>query len=113
MARTGACSRRPSWSDWAASIVTLLIRNRTSDAAYPLFFTIGTASLGLGQLSGPAVGGLLADWFDPSAIGWVAAAIYSAGMRAAATDGFLGRTRIRRDDRRSVGNVPKLRVSDI
>jgi len=38
------------------AIVTFLIRNRTNDAAYPFFFTVGTASLGLGQLSGPAVG---------------------------------------------------------
>ena len=38
------------------AIVTFLIRSRTSDEAYPFFFTIGTASLGLGQLSGPAVG---------------------------------------------------------
>jgi predicted MFS family arabinose efflux permease len=95
-----------SWSVFAASvlvglgsvatpaIVTFLIRNRTSDAAYPFFFTVGTASLGLGQLSGPAVGGLLADGFGPSAIGWFAAAIYGAGMLAAAADGFFGRTRI-------------------
>jgi predicted MFS family arabinose efflux permease len=76
------------------AIVTFLIRNRTSDAAYPFFFTVGTASLGLGQLSGPAVGGLLADGFGPSAIGWFAAAIYGAGMLAAAADGFFGRTRI-------------------
>ena len=76
------------------AIVTFLIRNRTSDAAYPFFFTVATASLGLGQLSGPAVGGLLADWFVPSAIGWFAAAIYGAGMLAAAADGFFGRTRI-------------------
>ena len=93
-----------SWSVFAASsalvglgsvatpaVVTFLIRNRTSDAAFPFFFTVGTASLGLGQLSGPAVGGLLADWFGPSAIGWFAAAIYSAGMLAAAADGFFGR----------------------
>ena len=64
-----------NWSVFAASvlvglgsvatpaIVTFLIRNRTSDAAYPFLFTVGTASLGLGQLSGPVVGGLLADWF--------------------------------------------------
>ena len=49
-----------NWSVFAASvlvglgsvatpaIVTFLIRNRTSDAAYPFFFTVGTASLGLG-----------------------------------------------------------------
>ena len=74
-----------------AAIVTFLIRNRTSDAAYPFFFAAGTASLGLGQLSGPAVGGLLADWFGPSAIGWFAAAIYGAGTLAAA-DGFFART---------------------
>jgi len=72
------------------AIVTFLIRNRTNDAAYPFFFTVGTASLGLGQLSGPAVGGLLADWFGPSAIGWFAAASYGAGMLAAAADGFFG-----------------------
>jgi predicted MFS family arabinose efflux permease len=72
------------------AIVTFLIRNRTNDAAYPFFFTVGTASLGLGQLSGPAVGGLLADWFGPSAIGCFAAASYGAGMLAAAADGFLG-----------------------
>ena len=71
------------------AIVTFLIRNRTSDAAYPFFFAVGTASLGLGQLSGPAVGGLLADGFGPSAIGWFAAAIYGAGMLAAAADGFF------------------------
>jgi hypothetical protein len=28
------------------------------------------------------------DWFGPSAIGWFAAAIYGAGMLAAAGDGF-------------------------
>src|SRR5258708_746919 len=90
------------WSVFAASafvglgsvatpaIVTFLIRNRTSDAAYPFFFTVGTASLGLGQLSGPVVGGLLADWFGLSAIGWLAASIYGAGMLAAAADGFFG-----------------------
>jgi predicted MFS family arabinose efflux permease len=89
-----------NWSVFAASvlvglgsvatpaIVTFLIRNRTSDAAYPFFFAMGTASLGLGQLSGPAVAGLLADWLGPSAIGWLAAAIYGAGMLAAAADGF-------------------------
>jgi predicted MFS family arabinose efflux permease len=94
-----------NWSVFAASvlvglgsvatpaIVTYLIRNRTSDAAYPFFFTVATASLGLGQLSGPAAGGLLADWFGPSAIGWSAAAIYGAGILAAAADGFSGRTR--------------------
>ena len=94
-----------SWSVFAASalvglglvatpaIVTFLIRNRTSDAAYPFFFTAGTASLGVGQLSGPAVGGLFADWFGPSAIGWIAAAFYGAGMLAAALDGFFARTR--------------------
>jgi predicted MFS family arabinose efflux permease len=97
---------REDWSVFAASvlvglgsvatpaIVTFLIRNRTSDAAYPFFFTVGTASLGLRQLSGPAVGGLLADWFGPSAIGWFAAAIYGAGMLAAAADGLFDRTRI-------------------
>ena len=91
-----------SWSVFAASvlvglgsvatpaIVTFLIRNRTSDAAYPFFFTVGTASLGLGQLSGPAIGGLPADWFGPSAIGWLAAAIYGAGMLAATADGLFG-----------------------
>ena len=94
-----------NWSVFAASalvgfglvatpaIVTFLIRSRTSDAAYPVFFTVGTASLGIGQLSGPAVGGLLADWLGPSAIGWFAAAIYGAGMLAAAADGFFARTR--------------------
>jgi predicted MFS family arabinose efflux permease len=71
------------------AIVTFLIRNRTNDAAYPFFFTVGTASLGLGQLSGPAVGGLLADWFGLSAIGWFAAASYGAGLLAAAADGFF------------------------
>src|SRR5712664_3246630 len=91
-----------NWSVFAASvlvglgsvatpaIVTFVIRNRTSDAAYPFFFTVGTASLGLGQLSGPAVAGLVADWFGPSAIGLMAAAIYGAGMFAAAADGFFG-----------------------
>jgi predicted MFS family arabinose efflux permease len=97
-----------SWSVFATSsvlvglgsvatpaIVTFLIRSRTSDANYPFFFTIGTASLGLGQLSGPAVGGVLADWLGPSNIGWFAAAIYGAGMLAAAADGLFDRTRIR------------------
>jgi predicted MFS family arabinose efflux permease len=72
--------------------ITYLIRARTSDAAYPFFFTIGTASLGLGQLTSPAVGGLLADAFGPTAIGWFAAALYGAGMLAAAADGVVGRT---------------------
>ena len=93
-----------NWSVFAASvliglgvvatpaIVTFLIRNRASDAAYPFFFTVATASLGLGQLSGPAVGGLLADWFGPSAIGWFAAATYGAGTLAAAVDGWFART---------------------
>jgi predicted MFS family arabinose efflux permease len=84
----------------APAIVTFLIRNRTSDAAYPFFFAVGTASLGLGQLSGPAVGGLLADWFVPSAIGWFAAAVYGAGTFAAAADGFVP-SRSRPDRERS------------
>ena len=84
------------------AIVTFLIRNRTSDAAYPLFLAAGTASLGLGQLSGPAIAGLLADWFGPSAIGRFAAAIYGAGMLAAAADGFFGRSRERQHEARSI-----------
>ena len=72
------------------AIVTFLIRSRTSDAAFPFFFTVGTASLGLGQLSGPAIAGFFADWFGLPAIGWLAAAIYSAGMLAAAADGCFG-----------------------
>ena len=34
---------------------------------------------------------LLANWFEPSAIGWFAAAIYGAGMPAVAVDGFFDR----------------------
>jgi predicted MFS family arabinose efflux permease len=95
--------RGENWSVFAASvlvglgsvatpaIVTFLIRNRTNDAAYPFFFAVGTASLGLGQLSGPALSGLLADRFGPSAIDWFAAAIYGAGMLGAAADGFFSR----------------------
>jgi predicted MFS family arabinose efflux permease len=53
--------RGENWSVFAASvlvglgivatpaIVTFLIRNRTSDAAYPFFFTVCTASLGFGR----------------------------------------------------------------
>jgi hypothetical protein len=37
-----------------------------------------------------SLGGLLADWFGPSAIGWFAAAIYGAAMLAATADGFFG-----------------------
>ena len=74
------------------AVVTFLVRNRARDSTYPFFFTVCTASLGLGQLSGPAVGGLLADWFGLSAIGWFAAAIYGAGMLAATADGFFGQT---------------------
>jgi hypothetical protein len=37
---------------------------------------------------------LLANWFEPSAIGWFAAAIYGAGMLAAAADGFFDRRHI-------------------
>ena len=92
-----------NWSVFAASvlvglssvatpaIVTFLIRNRTSDAAFPFFFAVGTASLGLGQLCGPAVGGILADWFGPSGVAWFAAAIYGAAMLAAAGDGLFSR----------------------
>ena len=93
-----------NWSMFAASvlvgvgsvatpaIVTFLIRNRTSDAAFPFFFAVGTASLGLGQLCGPAVGGVLADWFGPSGVAWFAAATYGAAMLAAAGDGCVSRT---------------------
>ena len=93
-----------NWSMFAASvlvglgsvatpaIVTFLIRNRTSDAAFPFLFAVGTASLGLGQLCGPAVGGVLADWFGPSGVAWFAAATYGAAMLAAAGDGFVSRT---------------------
>jgi predicted MFS family arabinose efflux permease len=57
-----------NWSVFAASvlvglgsvatpaIVTFLIRNRTSDAAYPFFSTVCTASLGLGQSADPRSG---------------------------------------------------------
>jgi hypothetical protein len=34
---------------------------------------------------------VLANWFEPSAIGRFAAAIYGAGMPAAAADGFFDR----------------------
>jgi len=52
-----------NWSVFAASvlvglgsvatpaIVTFLVRNRARDSTYPFFFTVCTASLGLGQLS--------------------------------------------------------------
>jgi predicted MFS family arabinose efflux permease len=92
-----------NWSVFAASvlvglgsvatpaIVTFLIRNRTSDAAFPFFFAVGTASLGLGQLCGPAVGGILADSFGPSGVAWFAAAIYGAATLAAAGDGLFSR----------------------
>jgi predicted MFS family arabinose efflux permease len=94
------------WSVFAASvlvglgsvatpaIVTFQVRSRTSDAAYPFFFTACTASLGLGQLCGPAIGGVLADVFGPSAIGWFGAVIYGAGTLAAAADGLFGQTPI-------------------
>ena len=72
------------------AIVTFLIRNRTNDAAYPFFFAVGTASLGLGQLSGSAVSGFIADWFGPSAVALFAAAVYVAGTLAAAADGVSG-----------------------
>ncbi|MBV8166440.1 MAG: YbfB/YjiJ family MFS transporter [Alphaproteobacteria bacterium] len=94
-----------SWSVFAASTlvglglvatpatITFLIRSRASDATYPFFFTVGTAMLGLGQLVSPAIGGLLADWLGPPVIGWFAAALYGAGMLAAAADGFVSRPR--------------------
>jgi predicted MFS family arabinose efflux permease len=74
------------------AIITFLIRSRTSDAAYPFFFTVGTAFLGAGQLISPTIGGALADWVGPSSIGWLAAGLYGAGMLAAAADGLAGRT---------------------
>jgi predicted MFS family arabinose efflux permease len=70
------------------AIVTAYVRQRTSDGDYAMRFSHATAVLGIGQLVGPVIGGILADHFGPGAVPALAAAAYGVGSALALRDAF-------------------------
>lgn len=68
------------------ALMTAAARGRSSAADYASAFSIATAALGLGQLAGPVLAGLLADRFGTVAAPLFAAAAYALATAAAATD---------------------------
>ncbi|MEO5758079.1 MAG: YbfB/YjiJ family MFS transporter [Mesorhizobium sp.] len=72
------------------AIITANVRQRTSDAAYARVFSLATASLGVGQLVGPVLAGMLADRYGPSAVTTFAAASYALGSVLALADAAFG-----------------------
>jgi predicted MFS family arabinose efflux permease len=90
-----------SWSVFAASalvglgliampaVATVLIRQRSADATYPFFFTVGTSALGVGQLLGPVAAGYVADAFGAGAVALFSASLYGLGAIAGMTDGLV------------------------
>ncbi|WP_181175661.1 YbfB/YjiJ family MFS transporter [Mesorhizobium sp. B2-3-4] len=77
------------------AIVTAYVRQRTDDAAYARLFSLATASLGVGQLLGPVLGGVLADRYGSSAITIFAATCYAVGTVFALVDAATDRRAVR------------------
>lgn len=71
------------------TIVSALVRDRSTGDAYPRIFSLATAALGTGQLIGPLAGGALADRFGPTAIPLFAATAYALAALLAMADGAL------------------------
>jgi predicted MFS family arabinose efflux permease len=71
------------------AIATVLIRQRSADATYPFFFTVGTSALGIGQLLGPVAAGYVADTFGAAAVALFSASLYGLGALAGLADGLF------------------------
>ena len=68
------------------ALVTAYARARSDDASYPRVFAFATVGLGIGQLLGPSVAGLLAAGFGSDATMLFATAAYGAGAALAVLD---------------------------
>jgi len=68
------------------ALITAAARTRSSAGDYARAFSIATAVMGLGQLLGPVLAGVLADAFGTVAAPLFAAAAYAAGAMVAAID---------------------------
>ena len=73
------------------ALVTAAARARSNAADYAQAFSVATAMLGLGQLAGPVLAGVLADQFGSAAAPMFAAAAYGAGALCAAVDRRVAR----------------------
>lgn len=70
------------------AVVAAYVRERTTEASYPYFFSLATTVMGLGQLSGPALAGTLADRFGLGSVPVFAAVGYGLGAGLALLDAF-------------------------
>ena len=75
------------------AVVTAYLRERTTEAHYPYFFSLATTVMGVGQLSGPAIAGTLADQFGLGSVPVFAGVSYGLGAVLALLDA-LGRSHL-------------------
>lgn len=79
------------------AVVAAYVRERTTESAYPYFFSLATTVMGVGQLSGPVIAGSLADHFGPGSMPVFAAVSYglaaALALLDAATRGHRKQTR--------------------
>jgi MFS family permease len=68
------------------AVVAAYVRERTTEASYPYFFSLATTVMGVGQLSGPVIAGALADRFGPGSMPVFAAVSYGLGAGLAFLD---------------------------
>ena len=74
------------------TIVSAYARERCSAEEYARAFSYATAALGIGQLVGPVVAGVLADTFGTAAVPMFAAIAYCIGGFFAAWDAIVARS---------------------
>jgi predicted MFS family arabinose efflux permease len=75
------------------AVVAAYVRERTTEAHYPYFFSLATTVMGVGQLSGPVIAGTLADQFGLGSVPVFAAVSYGLGAGLALLDA-LGRSHL-------------------
>ncbi|MGA0594983.1 YbfB/YjiJ family MFS transporter [Enterovirga sp. CN4-39] len=80
---------------FAPAVVTALVRERTSEAAYPRLFSFATGALGVGLFIGPAIAGWLADALGSASVTAFAAACYLGGTVLALLDAASSRRDVR------------------
>jgi MFS family permease len=68
------------------AVVAAYVRERTTEATYPYFFSLATTVMGVGQLSGPVIAGALADQFGPGSMPMFAAVSYGLAAGLALLD---------------------------
>jgi len=73
------------------SIVNVHIRRGTTDLQYPYVYTTSMAALGIGQLLGPAIAGMITDRFGAVGVAILSACLYSLGAATALLDGVSTR----------------------